>query len=103
MEPIMFSIALSGDAFYSLYMKGKYFSNPAFDNLSTIGMLLLGFFIIHAFANYEWFVPVIAVVLFGGLARGLRSLIYSFSPDLGTTSIMEIIFIIASIVIFFMS
>ena len=101
MEGIIVAIALSSEAFYSMYVKEKTFSNPKFGNISMVGLLMCAFYLFAGFSNFEWYMPLLAVAIGGPIAAFIKQFIYIIFTDLRTTSIVEILFLVGSIIAYF--
>ena len=108
MEGLILAIGLSSESFYSLNQKGNTFRNPAFKTLGFICLLLTVCYVAYAFINFEWYVPLLGIFIGAPIAALLKSLLNTInrltftSPDeivLNGTSIVEIIFNIAAIIL----
>ena len=96
MIEIIMAIGLSGQAFYSLSQKPHYFMK--FD--SWLFLIATVLYCVIAFQKFEWYVPLIGVMVGGTIAAWLQFVIYLIIPNASRSSIIEMIYGVSALIIF---
>ncbi|MDC0576271.1 hypothetical protein OAO51_06205 [Nitrosomonadaceae bacterium] len=108
MEGLILAIGLSSESFLSLNKKAYTFRHPPFRSLAFIFLLLTLCYMAYAFINFEWYVPLLGIVIGSPIAAILYTLLITIHRttcthpneiELHGTSIVEVIFNIAAIIL----
>jgi hypothetical protein len=101
MEGIILAIGLSSQSFYSLNRKAKLLYNPAWGAFGNLCLLLTFGYMVYAFMNFEWYVPLLGIFIGGPIASFIQIALdrWLVGTDFFETTIVEIAFNIVAIIL----